>query len=62
MECSHYLLWSWSPGRPDLSWHSEVIGAAASSKVHLVDLFGREHWRDMAFVQFLCVDYDTPRR
>ena len=56
MERSHDLLSWWSPGRPELSWHAEVIGAAASSKVHVVDLFGRGRWRETAFVQCICVD------
>ena len=62
MECSHYMLWWWRPGRADLSWYSDVFGAPATARVSLSELFGRDCWRDTAFVQFICVNEDDAEK
>ncbi|CAK0813698.1 unnamed protein product, partial [Prorocentrum cordatum] len=51
--CDHSFLWWWRRGRPELSWYHEASGSA---RLKLAPIFGKEHWRDVSFVQFIMTE------
>ncbi|CAK0897272.1 unnamed protein product [Prorocentrum cordatum] len=52
--CDHSFLWWWRRGRPELSWYHEASGSA---RLKLAQIFGKDHWRDVSFVQFILTDH-----
>ncbi|CAK0801133.1 unnamed protein product, partial [Prorocentrum cordatum] len=56
--CDHSFLWWWRRGRPELSWHHEASGSA---RLKLAPIFGKEHWPDVSFVQFIMTDDESVR-
>ncbi|CAK0800860.1 unnamed protein product [Prorocentrum cordatum] len=56
--CDHSFLWWWRRGRPELSWYHEASGSA---RLKLAPIFGKEHWRDVSFVQFIMTDDESVR-
>ncbi|CAK0831488.1 unnamed protein product [Prorocentrum cordatum] len=56
--CDHSFLWWWRRGRPELSWYHEASGSA---RLKLAPIFGKDHWRDVSFVQFIMTDDESVR-
>ncbi|CAK0838336.1 unnamed protein product [Prorocentrum cordatum] len=56
--CDHSFLWWWRRGHPELSWYHE---ASRSARLKLVQIFGKDHWRDISFVQFIMTDDESVR-
>ena len=54
--CDNSFLWWWRRGRPELSWYHEASGSA---RLRLVQIFGKDDWRDTSFVQFVMTDGDS---
>ena len=56
--CDHSFLWWWRRGRPELSWYHEASGSA---RLKLAEIFGKDYWRDVSFVQFIMTDSESVR-
>ncbi|CAK0821250.1 unnamed protein product, partial [Prorocentrum cordatum] len=54
--CDRGFLWRWRRGRPELSWHYEASGSA---RLKLAQIFGKDHWREVSFVQFILTDDES---